>query len=281
MELSKILSRQIPPKPWAEGEKIPWNEPEFSKRMLKEHLSQDHDAASRRFEIIDRHVDWIHNDVLNGKPARILDLGCGPGFYTSRLARLGHTCVGIDFSPASIEYAAEQAAAEELTCTYHHADIRTAEFGRGFDLVMSIYGELNVFRKTEAAHILAKAHQALNLEGKLVLEPHSFDKVLRYGQEESTWYASQGGLFSEAPHLGLQESFWDEEEKVAIYRIYIIDTDSGTVTCHSSSTQAYTIEEYQSLLEGQGFGEIQIFPALGETGDQPLADLIAIVAEKK
>lgn len=35
---------------------------------------------------------------FKGNPTRILDLGCGPGLYTSRLARLGHCCVGIDFS---------------------------------------------------------------------------------------------------------------------------------------------------------------------------------------
>ena len=41
--------------------------------------------------------------------ARVLDLGCGPGLYTTRLAKLGHTCVGIDFSPASIAYAKAEA----------------------------------------------------------------------------------------------------------------------------------------------------------------------------
>ena len=102
MKLMDIVRRQRVPKPWSEGEKIPWNDPEFSRRMLDEHLSQAHDAASRRFEIIDKHVDWIHTHVLKGNPTRILDLGCGPGLYTNRLARLGHHCVGIDFSPASI-----------------------------------------------------------------------------------------------------------------------------------------------------------------------------------
>jgi predicted TPR repeat methyltransferase len=43
--------------------------------------------------------------VLQSEPQRILDLGCGPGLYTQRLASLGHTCVGIDISPASIAYA--------------------------------------------------------------------------------------------------------------------------------------------------------------------------------
>src|SRR5512133_455015 len=102
--LTGIVQRVPAPEPWAEGDNIPWNEPEFSRRMLAEHLTQDHDAASRRFEKIDRHVAWIHHTVLRQKPARLLDICCGPGLYANRLARLGHTCVGIDYSPASIEY---------------------------------------------------------------------------------------------------------------------------------------------------------------------------------
>ena len=70
--------------------------------MLREHLTQDHDAASRRLPIIDLHVAWIHRQVLGEKPSTILDLGCGPGFYTDRLSRLGHTATGLDFSPAAI-----------------------------------------------------------------------------------------------------------------------------------------------------------------------------------
>ena len=103
MELDGILSRRLPPEPWSEGDNIPWSEPGFSRRMLREHLTQSHDLASRRREKIDAHVEWIHREVLAGSPARILDLACGPGLYASRLARLGHRCVGIDFSPASID----------------------------------------------------------------------------------------------------------------------------------------------------------------------------------
>ena len=114
MKLQDIVDRELPPKPWAEGEKIPWNDPGFSERMLKEHLSQEHDMASRRQAVIDKHVSWIHDTCLNGKRGRVLDLGCGPGFYSQRLARLGNHCVGIDFSPASIAYAQSQAAQAEL-----------------------------------------------------------------------------------------------------------------------------------------------------------------------
>jgi hypothetical protein len=38
MDLSNLIERTPVPVPWAEGEKIPWHEPGFSQRMLREHL---------------------------------------------------------------------------------------------------------------------------------------------------------------------------------------------------------------------------------------------------
>lgn len=43
-----IVDRAQAPAPWSEGDNIPWDEPEFSERMLAEHLSQEHDLALRR-----------------------------------------------------------------------------------------------------------------------------------------------------------------------------------------------------------------------------------------
>jgi SAM-dependent methyltransferase len=269
------------PIPWAEGEKIPWNDPEFSKRMLKEHLSQKHDAASRRFEIIDKQVGWIHNFVLNGNPTRILDLGCGPGLYTNRLARLGHQCVGIDFSPASIAYAKEQAEKAGLDCNYYQQDIRTADYGDEYGLVMSIFGEFNVFRPGEAKGILAKAYSALIPNGFLLLEPHTFEKVVELGRQPPSWYSTEKGLFSGDPHLYLQENFWDSEDNVAIQRYFIIDALTGEVTCNSSSMQAYTNEEYRSLLAESGFGSVVVYPSLGETTDSFQRNLLGILSRKE
>jgi SAM-dependent methyltransferase len=209
VELGDILRREIPPRPWSEGEKIPWNEPGFSRRMLKEHLSQDHDAASRRFELIDQHVHWIHQHVLAGKVTKILDLGCGPGFYTQRFAKLGHECVGIDFSPAAVAYAVKQAAQQGLSCRYDLADIRVVDYGLDYGLVMLIFGEYNVFKPQDACTILAKVFRALRPGGILLLEPHTFTSVQEIGSGAPTWYSSPSGLFSGHPHLYLQENFWD------------------------------------------------------------------------
>lgn len=145
MNLLELVRRPPVLESGTEGEKIPWHEPAFSKRMLEEHLSQSHDLASRRSERIDGHVSWIDGEILSHRPSRILDLGCGPGLYSERLARLGHECVGIDYSPASIEYARERARRDQLRCSYREEDLRTAQFGQDFDLALLIFGELNVF----------------------------------------------------------------------------------------------------------------------------------------
>ena len=279
MKLIDIIHRQPNPQPWSEGEKIPWNDPAFSKRMLKEHLSQAHDAASRRSETIDAQVGWIHQVVLKGQPSRILDLGCGPGLYTARLAGLGHTCAGIDFSPASIAYAKEQAIARDLNCQYSEADIRSAEYGSGYDLVMSIFGEFNVFRPEDARKILAKSFAALKPGGYLLLEPHTFEIVRELGNQPRSWHATESGLFGDEPYLYLQENIWVDEARVAIQRYYIVDVTSGEVTCHSSSTQAYTNEEYRTLLTECGFVAVTFFDSIGGSGNS-FAGLLGILARK-
>jgi SAM-dependent methyltransferase len=280
MNLLDLLHRTSPPEPWAEGEKIPWHDPAFSRRMLREHLSQAHDAASRRTIIIDEHVEWIHREVLRNRSSRILDLGCGPGLYSSRLAQRGHICVGIDFSPASIEYAREVAQSQQLGCEYHLDDLRHAEYGVGYDLVMFIFGELNVFRSEELQRILGKAYAALNNGGHILLEVHPLAVVQRLGHQRTTWYTLEQGLFSDRPHLVLFESFWDEAQSVAIERFYIVDAETHEVTPHSSSMQAYTDDQYRYALQIAGLTDITFYPSLIGVPDERQPDLIAIVARK-
>jgi len=281
MQLADIVTRTPDPEPWSEGDKIPWNDPDFSERMLREHLSQSHDLASRRLEVIEAHVAWIHERVLERQPARILDLGCGPGLYASRLATLGHRCVGIDFSPASIRYATEHAPQEGLECTYVHEDIRQADFGTGFDLVMFLFGELNVFRPADAGTILAKANGALVPGGTLLLEPHRFDVVEKIGTQAPSWHTAEAGLFSEQPHLWLQENFWNPTTRTATTRFFIIDAATGKVHQLTQTMQAYTDQEYGQMLEQAGFTAVEFLPSFGPSEDQHRDNLMLIEARSQ
>jgi SAM-dependent methyltransferase len=281
MQLLDIVQRSPAPVPWSEGDNIPWHEPEFSARMLHEHLAQEHDAASRRTKIIARHVHWIHHHILAEQPARILDLGCGPGLYAHRLGKLGHDCVGIDYSPASIAYARDRAQEEGLAIRYVRDDIRTADYGSGFGLVMLIYGEFNVFGPADANHLLRKAYQALHEGGVLLLEPHTSAIVQEIGEKTSTWYTARQGLFSDQPYLCLQEHFWDKVHQASTIRYWIVDAARGTATRYAQSFQSYTDDQYRALLHGKGFDSVETYPSLGGDSDTRQDGLFALVGRKR
>jgi SAM-dependent methyltransferase len=279
MDLIDLITRTAVPRPWAEGEKIPWDEPAFSERMLREHLTQEHDLASRRFETIDAHVAWIHHNLLSGEPTQVLDLGCGPGLYASRLARLGHECVGIDFSPASVAYARDAAERDGLRCRYLLEDIRGASYGSGFDLVMLIFGEFNVFRPADARRILRKAFDALKPGGIVLLEPQTFEAVLAEGRRGTSWYSAPSGLFSDRPHLCLMEHFWDATACAATTRTFIVDTQ-GRVTPYAASSQAYSDEGYRALLAECGYVDVVFLPSLAGDVCEGQEELFVVVARK-
>jgi SAM-dependent methyltransferase len=281
MKLLDVVNRTKPPLPWAEGDNIPWNDPEFSERMLKEHLCQDHDAASRRFTTIEKQVKWIHYELLNRIPTRILDLGCGPGLYTNQLSKLGHSCVGIDFSPASIAYAKEQALHENLPCKYLLHDIREANYGDNFGFAMLIYGEFNSFNNKDAKSIVMKAYHSLKDKGILLLEPHTYQAVKEMGEPRTSWYAKQTGLFSSRPHICLEERSWDLVLRTSTIRYYIIDGATGDVTRYAQTAQAYNNQEYSKLLTDCGFSDITFFPSLTGSANETQKGLQAITAKKQ
>jgi len=259
----------MPPEPWAEGDHLPWDDPGFSERMLKEHLSQKHDGASRRFETIDRHVRWIHDALPGGRPSRILDLGCGPGLYLQRLAELGHRCAGIDFSPASIAHARDVAKRSGASIQYFQEDIRNAEFGADLDLVMLIHGEFNVFRPADAEGLLVKAINALRAGGRLLLEVSSFEMIRGYGTKPASESTCATGLFLGSPHVCLEESFWDAERCAATKRWSITNNQANESTVYAASYQAYTDQQYEDRLRECGFATVERHPTLtGETTDQ-------------
>lgn len=276
-----VVERSREPAPWSEGDNIPWNDPEFSERMLAEHLSQEHDLASRRSETIDRHVLWIFAEILGSRPARLLDLACGPGFYTTRLARMGCECVGIDFSPASIRHAKETAAADpDLSCTYHQADLRDGPFGEGFDLATMLYGQFNVFPRETGLEILRKARAALKPGGSLVLEFQSAELIRKAGEAGPSWYSTREGLFSAAPHLVLQENFWHAEARASTTRWLVIDARTGSVRSHALSNEAYTEEELAEALRSVGFQDVRGVTSLSGDATAGDEDLPVVVARR-
>lgn len=273
--LHEIINRPMPPVPWVEGDNIPWNEPAFSERMLEEHLAQEHDLASRVDETIDAQVSWMHSSLLHERPSRVLDLACGPGLYLKRLGERAHSGVGIDFSPASIRYATDNASVGDFDIDYVEGDIRETDFGSGFDLVLLLYGQINVFQRHEAADIVHRASLALNPEGVLIVEPQTFEHIKAVGMTEPSWSSHQTGLFSPKPHLLLTEAYWDDKQSSTTQRFHVINSNGCAASLHAMTTEAYTDEEIRLLLTESDLAAVHIAREFsGSSSDNPLVAYI-------
>ena len=267
MDLTEFANRQ-PPVPWSGDYKIPWDEPGFSRRMLDEHLDQSHDRASHRREVIERQAAFLHERVLGEAAGRILDVGCGPGIHTAAFAALGHSCTGVDFSPAAIEHARREDTASE----YRLEDVRESDFGSGYDLVLMSYGEFNAFGPEEARELLERMRDAAFPGGTVVLEAQALSAISNAGSRPATWRAVPKSVFGDDPHLWLEEHFWFEDELCAVSRYFVVD-GSNDIVAHTNTLQGYREHEYIEMLQMMGFRRIGRFPSL--TDDPGLFYLVA------
>ncbi|NLS97799.1 MAG: class I SAM-dependent methyltransferase [Planctomycetaceae bacterium] len=239
---------------WHGAYKIPWDDPGFSRRMLREHLSQDHDMASRRAEWIDKQVAWIHEYLLGELSSRVLDLGCGPGFYSHRLATRGHRCHGIDFGPASIEYAQEHNP-DPRQCTFLLGDIRHAAYGGPYDLAMMVFGEFNVFAPDEALALLRKVAASLRPKGRLILETQTWEAIERAGHSEPFEQRYESGLFSDQPYHCRTENRWLPDEEVTVQTFAVTETGHSQTRAYRNTTRAWSDVDLARLLTAAGFAQ--------------------------
>ncbi len=247
--LRRIYARRDPPVPWADGGNLPWNDAGFSERMLRQHLDQGHGAASRPVREIRAQVDTLM-EWLDLRPgSRLLDVTCGPGLYAAEFAGRGVHVTGIDFGPASIDYARRKCAG--LACEFVLGDVREMSWPAGwFDAAIYLYGQFTVLKPDESRDVLQRISNALRPGGRLLLEvldESRFDK-----QNSNWWYTDRGGLWGDFPYLHLGERAWDPIQKAAVERFHIVNLDSGEVRAYGLSDQTYCIEEMHELLEGAG-----------------------------
>ena len=83
-------------------------------------------------------LDLIYKNTPENRPLRILDAGCGPGFFSVLLSGAGHVVTGIDGSEGMLAHARENAARSGVTPELIRGDFGALPFADGtFDLVIS------------------------------------------------------------------------------------------------------------------------------------------------
>ena len=281
--LRPLLNRPRKPRPWRDGHKIPWHEPEFSRRVLEVHLDPDTHMASRGPAVIAEHVAWLL-ELLSAepepadRPRHLLDLGCGPGLYAVPLARAGLHVTGVDFSPAAVAHARGLVREAKLP----HVDIIEADLTdlpdlKPADVVTFWFGEFNSFPPEQARALLSDVAARIEPGGLFVLEYQPWDLFAR--DDSTRWEVHERSVFADQPHLWLQEHFWDEAVQAEIIVFWILEMGSTTPRRYTQCHQAYTDEELVVMLAAAGFDDPQFYPPI--TGTDERFEFPMLVARRR
>ncbi|MCP4798993.1 MAG: class I SAM-dependent methyltransferase [bacterium] len=283
--LKKLIDEPEELVPWRDGVQIPWDDPEFSKRMLEIHLDQSTNAASRSIDVIEQHTNWLLEQCLlrlgKNENLRILDVSCGPGLYLFPLAEKGHDCVGFDFAPAPIEWAKAEAAKRNLDCAFHKMDLTklTAEdlktLGE-FDVITFWFGEIHTFEPETTKTFLKQLSSLLKPNGLFILEYQHYDLYPKEDLQE--WQPCDESVLYDKPHLWLRQYRWDDELQAEIAVHWVIDSETGESKRYAQSSRAYQDQELVDLLFEAGLSGAVLTPPI--TGVDEQYEFSMVVTQK-
>ena len=277
-KLFSIFSQPLKPPLFEPGEPRFWDDPYISKSMLEAHLNQTHDGASRKNAEIEKTVCHLITSGFLKTGDRVLDLGCGPGLYSSRLCLEGMKVTGIDLSRRSIDYARAQAERDGHDIDYICADFFNIDYEGIFDAVLQVYGEICTFSDDKRDMLLSLVRRALKDDGIFIFDVSTRELRMREGLK-NRWYFSEGGFWRPGRHFVLEEGF-DYPENDTWLNQYIIADEDGTVKVYRLWLHDYSLEIISRILEKNGFKVEQAWNSLSGELYSKGGDWIAIAARK-
>jgi len=171
------------------------------------------------FELVERAVP----DGANRRDVRVLELGCGPGNFSVKLAEAGFTVVGVDRYGSLIELAREKRQAKRLAhLSFQHGDIARGNMLKdgSFDQIVNIH---SLYVHPAPDQKLGQAFRVLRPGGHAVFVNHTRRVALGPTFRElrnreglgaairSLLWVVPNGIF-EAARTQVGPTYWDEKE---------------------------------------------------------------------
>ena len=275
--LQSIFSRPEPFSAYTTDEL--WTDDHISQRMLENHLDGTTDISSRSFSFIDRSVDWMTDRFHINEGTSIADFGCGPGLYTSRLAKMGAKVTGIDFSRRSIEYASQYAAANNLEIRYIHQDYLKFESLERFDLITIIYCDFCALSPGQRKTMLEKFASLLTENGKILLDVHSFAMFDTKEETVTCGRNLMNGFWSPREYFGFLNTFKYPKNKVSLDKYTLIEEDR--IRTIYNWLQYFDRDSIRAEFEQNGL-MVEEFPGdVAGAQYSPDAPVFAVIASRK
>ena len=256
-----------------------WTEEHTSAQMLAYHLNGEVELSSRSGAFIDRSAEWIVHHFGVGKGTKIADFGCGPGLYTTRLARRGADVTGIDFSRRSIDHARKTAAAEGLSIRYINESYLELELDDRFDLITMIMCDLCALSPEQRSTMLRKFHGLLAPGGAVLLDVYSVAAFAGCKELATCEIDLLDGFWSPHRYYGFLNTFTYDEEKVAVDKFTIVE-EARTRTIYNW-LQYFSPEALEQELNGGGLDVEKRYADVAGSTYNPEHTEFAVVARKQ
>lgn len=136
--------------------------------QLMEHAPYDRWVDLTR-EVFQRCAEPVH---------QVLDLGCGTGEITTRLAKLGYDMIGVDYSSEMLALAEQKALSQQLSIQWIKQDIRELEGFSQFDAAISYCDVINYITELkDVERVFQRVAQCLKPQGLFIFDVHACEYV--------------------------------------------------------------------------------------------------------
>ena len=197
-------------------------------------------------DILDNELIKLIVDVLRLEPGqRVLDLGCGSGVHTLRLARQSIECVGLDISPSLVAYDKRQAElAGAQNARYIVGDMRRPPLGQAFDAAIILSASFGFFDEAGNRAVLAGIYRALRPGGRVLLDLPDLAHFMDLRRK--SWENLEGGFI-------LFEEWYDPVICTRYISFRYLDSDGVmNMADEPEHLRVYSLIELKALLAQAG-----------------------------
>ena len=197
--------------------------------------------------------DFYENFIKT--PCRVLDIGCGTGSVTLRLANRGHTVTGVDPAQGMLQVA--RAKDRESKVEWVQAPAAEFTLPDRFDLAIMTGHVFQVFLDdAETLAALRNIRRHMVPGGRLILESRNpQDKAWQgWTREKTREQRVINGIGTVEVHYQIKDV---EGEHVTFDAVFTIEATGETLVSESRLRFA-PVETIRGLLSAAGFGEVEL-----------------------
>jgi SAM-dependent methyltransferase len=196
-----------------------------------------------------RDVEFVLSISEVAAEATILDVGCGIGYHSLKLAELGYRVTGVDFSLAQLLRASELNEERQAGASFLHGDMRGLPTDEQFDLVMCVGSTLGYFEEDANRQSLEEMRDRVKPGGRMVLQVFNRDYLVSKLPIRSWWQGNKCLVLDEA-ELNYKAN------RLRVHRTIVFE--DGRQFEHYMFLRAYSVHDLGKMLSAEGLKVVSL-----------------------